>query len=460
MSDFDKFFADKLDEEGQSPRREKNWRTLSRRLDAFDTGLHQKVGNTHRYLRYWQAVAACAIITAGWLTWKVTDVQNEKQELQRGLISLEEKNRANEQEIALLNASAGIKNLAATGLPGSLDNNNKLNPEVPPAIELNKHRKLPSTDHPGNQHNAEAASDLNTAQSIAAYDTNSVSPTSPGQTPALNNLTIHSDSLVTAVAEAGISPDSMLLPIDTTLRAIAEVRSDSSRQTPSLSKQDTVALAASPKIIEPAPNPSRFKAGIQVLAGVSLPKEKGVSMLLGQGITAEYNLWRSFWLTASVDWLHFDISTEKYIPKFHSHHHKPPQPGGSPQEKLVKVESTQRQQHFGLGLHYSLPVRTWIRPAVRLTYSMIRTSPETITFKFEQKPWPGGPPGGPPKPKYTVRKTESQLIENVWRLGAGLEHDTPIWTFGLWADYSKNFAASDLTFDALTLRAGIQYKFN
>ena len=88
---------------------------------------------------------------------------------------------------------------------------------------------------------------------------------------------------------------------------------------------------------------------------------------------------------------------------------------------------------------------------------MIHESPELITFKFENQ---GGGPGGPSQPKYKVQKTESHMIQNTWRFGAGLEHETADWTFGIWADYSKNFAASDLTFDALMLRAGIQYNFN
>ncbi|HRI58668.1 MAG TPA: hypothetical protein PK228_03065 [Saprospiraceae bacterium] len=458
MSDFDKFFADKLDEEGQYPRREKNWRTLSKRLDAFDVGLELKTGSIHRYLRYWQAAAACLVIATGLLTWKLLDVKNQNAGLQDELAILEEKNRTGEQEIALLKAS---KNLSATDLAGSLENGKKLNPALP-SIEVNENRKSASVHHPGNRNSA-IPDHVDNPQSVAIDNPDASIPASSEGALPLSYPANQPETLTNSVDGVNNPPDSVLSPFDAPLQVIAGVLlPDSSLQAPSLLKQDTLSTAATPKIIEPARNPSRFRAGIQFLTGLPVPQEKGVSMLIGQGLTTEFNVWQNFWLTASADWLHFDVSTEKYIPKFHSHqHHDPFPPGGSPHEILVKVESTQRQQHYGLGLRYAVPVRTWIRPAFRVAYTMIHTSPELITFKYEDH-GPGGPggPGGSPKPKYSVQKTESQLIQNVWRFGAGLEHDTPGWVFGLWADYSKNFASSDLTFDALTFRAGLQYKFN
>jgi hypothetical protein len=127
---------------------------------------------------------------------------------------------------------------------------------------------------------------------------------------------------------------------------------------------------------------------------------------------------------------------------------------------LTKVESTQRQQHFSLGVRYALPVRFWLQPSVRIAHTWTRVSPELVSFRFEH-PDPGGPGGPPPfPPKYKVQKSDVELLSNTWRLGIGLEHETPRWVAGLWADYSKNFSGSDPSFDMLLMRAGIQYRLN
>lgn len=410
MSDFDQFFAEKLSEEGYFPRKEKNWRALSKRLDAFDTGLRQQVGHVRRFLRYWQAAAACAIVTAGWLTWKLDAVQKDNAGLRRGVAVLQEKNNTAAQELALLQ------------------------------------QRRP---------NETAASSATIRVDVA----NATAPAASQPVAPSNTLENAGDPDLVRMDTPTNPPDHLLPGTYSTVEKIASLLSDSLHRIQSLPPfQNTIVAAAQPKIIEPVRNPSRFRAGIQVSAGLPLPHEKGISILLGQGIAAEYNIWRDFWLTASADWMRYDVSTEKYVPKFHSPHHHPPSHGGSPQEKLVKVQSTERQQQFGVGLRYALPMRSWARPAVRAAYTLTRTSPELVTFKFEHQ-GPGGPPG-PPAPKYKVQRTESQILENVWRFGAGLEHETPSWVFGVWADYSKNFAASDETFDALMFRAGLQYRFN
>jgi len=68
-------------------------------------------------------------------------------------------------------------------------------------------------------------------------------------------------------------------------------------------------------------------------------------------------------------------------------------------------------------------------------------------------------PNGPaPRHEYTAEKYEAQWLSNQWRLGIGLEKDLQNWTFGLWADYSKDFSVDTPSFDALYLRAGVQYR--
>ncbi|MBP6828704.1 MAG: hypothetical protein KA165_19205, partial [Saprospiraceae bacterium] len=105
------------------------------------------------------------------------------------------------------------------------------------------------------------------------------------------------------------------------------------------------------------------------------------------------------------------------------------------------------------GLRYVLPVRFWLQPSVRAAYTWVRVSPELISFQFE-KPFPNN------NPEYKSKKTDAKYLDNVWRFGAGLEHETPRWVFGIWADFSKNLAGSDSGFDALLFRTGIQYRID
>jgi hypothetical protein len=449
MSDFDKFFAEKLDEEGQFPRREKNWRTLSKRLEAFDTGLQQQTGNIHRYLRYWQAVAACTIFATGFLTWKVSSVQNENAALRKEAAEWQEKYKAVLSQASTLETAPGLSDSMKNDSPApaaqsveSFDTAIKTRGNKEEIGEImrkteKKHRVQSKKANIGRSVTKEVVRNNSDALNPVAFEE---TPPSSGQINAADSL-IFKNTMDNLSALQMLPADSLHAIVVTLLSKV-----DLDRPSPPDARAET---------IKPVTEPSRFRAGIQVMTGFPVPKEKGVSLLLGNGISVEYNLWRDFWLTGSADWLRYDVSTEKYVPKFHSHHHNPPPPNNPQQEVLVKVESTQRQQQYALGLRYALPVRSWVRPAVRVAYALTRVSPELITFKFEDNG-----PGGPGGPKYKVQKSESQILDNIWRFGAGLEHETPRWVFSLWADYSKNFAAADLTFDALMLKAGIQYTFN
>lgn len=441
MSDFDKFFREKLDEETQFPRREKNWRALSKRLDAFNVGLQEQGIAFRTYLRYWQAAAVFAIVAASLLTWKVVATQNENAKLRQEVAVLQEKNEAARVEIAaaqtLLSSSGG-----------------QTRDESSPSRffgkeEENSGNKKPDrgrffrNNFPANIAGVSASNVLKTVsyevqtpsgEQVAATDSSKIETTDLAEFPKWKTLEmLPSGTLANIVSQAETAPTVSPLPQD---------------------------IAAIRKLIEPVRNPSRFRAGVQYSTGFPQPKEEGISPLIGPGVTGEFNVWRDFWLTASIDWLRFDVSTTKYCPKFHPPHDPPPPPHIGPpwfKEKLVAVESVQRQQHFGVGLRYAFPVRFWMRPSVRAAYNWTRISPELISLKYQHPGWPNWPP---PPPKYKAQKSESQFVGNTWRFGFGLERETPSWVFGLWADYSKSFTLNDPSFDMLLFRGGIQYRFN
>lgn len=448
MSDFDKFFADKLGEEGQFPRKEKNWRTLSKRLDALDLGTEVRRSGIRRHLRYWQAAAACLLLTAGALAWTLKQSCSDNTRLLETIAELDAARKTQENEIAQLKALP-LREPITTPSPSSDDRT--ASNFYPTEITTKK----------------QGATDIRSPRNTANNRNRLLQSPGDQDTPLPDSAPLPADAVALAPAPQN-TPNSPTVPENP-----ASVQ-DSVSATPypplpllataplALKAPDTMTLGA-PVMIKPAQKPARFKAGIFATAGIPLPKEKGASLLVGQGIVAEFNIWRNFWLSGLADWVHFDVSTSKYVPQYHHHHgHHQPPGGGSSNDELVSVKSTQRQQQYALGLRYNVPLKTWLRPAVRLAYSMTHVSPENITYRYEKKGWPSGPgqPGQPPKPKYFVESTESQWVDNTWRLGIGLEHETRNWAFGAWADYSKNFVSSDETFDALYFRAGLMYKFN
>jgi hypothetical protein len=228
--------------------------------------------------------------------------------------------------------------------------------------------------------------------------------------------------------------------------------------------------ALPPPVITPVRSKDyRFRVGVQATAGFAQPAQSGVSPLLGQGLAAEFRVFRDLWLSGSADWLHFEVCTEEFKPRFHPPHDSLPKPpnmggggggGGHNPPRLTRVESDQRQQHFALGLRYALPIRWWVRPSVRVAHEWVRTSPTRIVYQFENENTGGGPHGGPPRPPdFAAENFDSQWLSNRWRIGFGLERETPRWVFSVSADYAKSLAAVEPSFDALFVRAGAQYRF-
>jgi hypothetical protein len=467
MSDFDKYFKERLDEEGQFPRREKNWRALSKRLDAFGAGIQEHSTNLRTYLRCWQAAAVSAVAVAGWLTWETVTTQSENAELRREVAALQEKNKAILPQASISEPAGGSpqifqkENLNTATVHSEIGKNEESPHEVIKPYR-NEEILINKVTTGINPTNAVLQADNSSVSNSTVYEKKSPSG---GVVGTADSTQAQATNLPQALVEENLSnlktpPPLLVLPTDSLHEITLISLSKTSPKVLPLPKKDIADAPAEVKIIEPVRSPSRFSAGVQVLAGLPQPHEKGISPIIGQGITAEYNVWKGLWATASADWLRFDVSTKKYCSKFHPPHHpEPPNQIGQPHhpEKLVNVESAQRQQQFGLGLRYAFPVRFWLRPSIRAAYTWTRVSPELIRFKYQK---PGGPNWPPSPPKYKVQKSDAQILGDTWRFGAGLEHETPYWVFGLWADYSKSFTANDPSFDMLLFRAGVQYRFN
>jgi hypothetical protein len=467
MSDLDDFFAKRLDEEASFPNRGKNWQQMSQRLDAFDSGTVQ---DNRPGLRGWQIATFLAVAAAGFLLWKTFIVRQESKALRHEVIALQSERSMLLQQLGDTKKVGSDVTLKEIPPPIPRVSEGIQNQSVKP-IDLSEksiaRQSFKSSNTPLKSVLTEAvvASKSTettignaTQKETAPADFEPISFSEKQATP--ENEWVRSDSAITQSSEIS----TLVLNLDSLANRGTKV--DSLAAEIEASKVIIASNASNTPPIKPVTViKNRLRVGAQASVGLVQPHQKGVSSLLGQGITMEVNAFHSFWVVGSIDWLHHEVSTESFVPKFHPPHDsfpKPPDGGiGGHQDppKLVLVESSERRQQFALGIRYELPVKGWFQPSVRVVHEWVHVLPALITYKFEENdPMPGPGPHNRP-PLYTLEKFKDQWLSNQWRFGLGLEKDIPNWTFSLWADYSKDFSAATPSFDALYFRAGTQFRF-
>lgn len=481
MSDFDKFLGDKLNEETPFPRREKNWDALSKRLDAFDTGLK---GSGHRHLKYWKIAAMGAVAVASWLAWETYTARAENAALREQVAALQQPLPATElPESSFPEPATPQKNKPELTPAETAEDLPQADPAQLETPIRSTRTAAKASPKPAPQKDAAKAGNLLSKldlkplkstvypEKTTPADSNNtpvsdrITPTSPD----IARLNLLVDSLRNVLAEQTQAKAASQTPADALVQSsfpdsAQTAAPDSAVAKPAETlvavaeplKKDTVsALPPPPASIQPVHKPLRFRVGIQALFGAPAPRDAGISLLTGQGFAAEFAVLRRLWLTASADWVKYDICTDQYLPKFHYPHHPP---HGQPHFELAKVEGTQRQQHYGIGIRYALPVKFWARPSVSIAHNWVRQASSVLSFKFEDKdPNPG--PGHPHDPEYIAQRTDAKTVGNVWRFGAGFDREMQRWVVSLRADYSRNMSGNDKMFDALLVRAGLQYQF-
>ena len=509
MSDFDDLFREKLDEEQSFPRRNKNWNMVSKRLDAFDAG-----GLGHSYLKYWKIATIAAAVTIGVLAWKLAAVQQENIRLQQQVEQVKYEVDSAKSEVGSAKPEDSVKSGSSAKYEvGSAKSENSAKSEVGSAkSEVGRGKRTEPTSsvaisreksasNPATYKRSEQKVAGNNKQTVPArLESSQVKPgvkdiSAPAVAPDIEKVATGVPAVVqpettarqdsgavqkdSAAAVAGISTDPAQTPaiqtpenpdvkenIQSPPAAVdsAAVKSPAvapEKPVAALVQPDTTALAQKPaEMIKKQRSYSNVRAGAQILGAFAMPAEKGVSMLRGQGVTAAWRFWKGFSLTAGADWMRFDVNTTKFIQRFHPHHSGPPQHGGGPgqEDMLVNVESTQRQRQLSLGLQYNLPLRFWVQPTVQVAHSWVRVDPYLISYKFEEEDHGPGGPMHEPEIRYQVEKTNLQRLDQVWRVGLGLQRETSRWIFSAGADYVKDFAASDAMFNSVVVKAGLQYK--
>ncbi|MCC6461794.1 MAG: hypothetical protein IT260_15065 [Saprospiraceae bacterium] len=480
MSDFDKYFADRLNEESEFPNQGKNWNAMSKRLDAYAAG---NLGGTS-YLRFWKLAAASLVAIAAYLVWEIQNTRAENKELRAAIAEWQA-----EQGPAVPTASLpGLlpaetadaapdafppTALPLPGLPNrhpDLSHTNSIGLQRASIADTQAtHTRQAKHIHPAAKIPGNASSQLPSADNNNAYAQTATPPSTapvtdhtqqpaPAETPTLakapptppNNNPGDPAAPLVAAAPVVAPPLTPLAALDPAPLSSATQRAMEWPAVP--------AAALVPPVIKPErQSPARFRAGVQLLAGQLQPKVAGISTLKGAGVALEYRPINQFWLTASADWLSQSVCVDKNLPK-DIYPGKPPKPF-SPHHELVKIDASPKQQQYSLGLRYVVPLRFFIRPSVRVAHSWVHVAPGIFSFEFEDKDPGPGPGPGHHDPEYYVTRPEARWLSNIWRVGGALEFETSHWVFRLGADYSRNAAASQEAPHAVVAQVSAQYTF-
>lgn len=403
MKEFDRYFNEKLNEEVQFPNRERNWMDMSRRLDALETG----AGLMKSRLGPWQAVSALAIAFAGMFAWQNHSLRSECSNMKKQIAGLQ----SSVAGIGRLADSVEELKVAQEKTFQAVSQHAKEEYSKPPAVHYYQLVDIP----------AESAS----------------IPAMPGS--GTDTVQIQSEDV----------------PVVENFDHLAKIRSEE------VQSRASKTLAPSIPVRPPGRSNYRYKLGISAVAGKMMPDVEGISLIKGQGVSAEYKLWRNYWLGVTADWVTHSLDAPTYPGTL-----KQPEGDTIPgpvwgwgwswhHYKLIGVESTQQTRHYSVGIRYEIPTRWLLKPSVRLSYSWIRAAPATVTYTYFKR---NHYPYSDPIEYYAVVKTNPGLLGEQWRLGFGLERDMPRWSFGLMAEYSRKSQVSSTGIGALFLRGGISYK--
>ncbi|MBL7825355.1 MAG: hypothetical protein JNJ57_01915, partial [Saprospiraceae bacterium] len=369
MKKFDDYMADMLDKESNFPNQRKNWNALSKRLEAFELGS----SGPKIYRQIWQGIALAALV-GGALYYAQTREQKVIIASQKELLEMSKAVAAAQQsELETLSNSVEEKtrmleaferlSMTQQALQRTLANMPRYQEVAPVPAQAN----LPGYPSFGLQNYAPRQ--YNLMPSDYTISAKTVKPfiwfTTPTtvQKPAENQAAL--------VATSPQPPDSIhTLPAENPL--------------------------------EPKINSLKIKAGVYGIVGLITPEIQGVSLIKGQGISLEYKLGRTIWLSASTEWSNIQVQSKAFPQQLMAQRDTFLKPfcqwwGFHNKCTLEEVTGTLQSRQFGLGMRYEPAVNWWIKPTIRATYQWARTAPTQLTYKFKK---PETQSGFQPKPEY------------------------------------------------------------
>ncbi len=204
---------------------------------------------------------------------------------------------------------------------------------------------------------------------------------------------------------------------------------------------------------------SRLWLGIYGTAGVPDPRP-GVSLMQGAGAGVEYRTIGTLWLTASAEWLSYDVQHTDFLPASF-YREKPPRAYklvlGKPPVPypLHDVVANQRLRFLSLGARYRLPVRGWLRPSVHVAHTWAYVSPAIYNYTFADTL--AGPSSQKILVTSTTQSTSDYSVRGLWRLGVALERETDGWAVRLGMSRQECFRPD--FYDTWLIQGSLWYKW-
>jgi hypothetical protein len=204
--------------------------------------------------------------------------------------------------------------------------------------------------------------------------------------------------------------------------------------------------------------------GVNGVSNHFLPRLRGVENSRGFGLAAQMNLTKQFSLTVNADFLTTEFELRNtpnagHLPRgagrpkdWRDTSRRPPRPNFD----LNKAQCENQSRFVSVGLRYTLPIKTMIQPSIFIGHTWRKTEEFDIRFQFKD----------PISDEIatTVEVVPTERIANIWQLGLAFEKSLKRFTFGLSAEYQKDFSGvtlpngQNIVADAAILRGGIKYR--
>ncbi|MBN8682042.1 MAG: hypothetical protein J0L99_05300 [Chitinophagales bacterium] len=468
MSDFDKQWADKLNEPENFPNRDKNWSQLSERLDHFQS--HRT--DLTRQVRYWKAAAAVlAIATTGFCAlWANSYLRHQR------LLENQAQIQSVTQQVAPITSDLN------TFSPSEAQNSPSTTFTVP---ESGGHSDLAAANTKTSPENTPTNKQTTAAEKSGQLSTHNYapvkSPSNKRAVPAAGKLAPSSADAVAADEPAGTGVSNAATTTNNAVAALPPTSAGSDKHNntaiellPAAEASLLLPQAAVLPLQSVATTPTpvniahrRFRPSLQLgpQFGLGIKNTVGVNQVRSAGLLAECNILPGLMLSASADWQQYRLTSQdtlpdKIKPGGGHHPHNPPGPQ-QPDHRLTEISGDLRQQQFSLGLRYALPLRGRISPSLRLAHVWLHEKAGLLSYEFED-PDPHGPGPGPHAPeKYILaERTEAAKTANWWRAGAGLDVKVGSgWTAQVGVDYMFNTAGvSGGNAEGWYARGGVVYQ--
>ena len=168
-------------------------------------------------------------------------------------------------------------------------------------------------------------------------------------------------------------------------------------------------------IIQPFKWKPKFSVGANGIAAA--PIGKNISVLRGGGATLGMAISDKMRVDVVASSGELDYKITEHKPRWSIP--KDPRGPGSPSfpnpsgVDLHKIEGHQRRQQVGVNLSYLLSSKGWVTPKIEAGYAWQRISSQTAKFEFRDRITG--------LELYTIERSESQTLKNLWHVGAGVE---------------------------------------